>query len=422
MRTLLSRGILRKIKNMYKLYDYQIETINKIQEKKRVLDASTVGTGKTAKALNGAFGSTLIVTLKPLIPQWRREIELWQLDPSRFKVINFESVHKAGSALQFQTMIIDEAHKLKNRKTKNFLNCKRYASQIEYLIMLTGTPLERSPDDLWALLNLIDSKRFKSFWKWSDKHTKKTLDKYGYSHSVGCKNEVALQSEIQDVYIRHTNADIEAPVFIDVDCSPTPKEKKLIDLLLNKEVTILPEFNTLVESPVSRLTFIRQAASNKIPKQDIFLDPIEDTSKFSFCLDLVDQVDKLVIFSNYRSVVERLADKLPGADFYYSGRDQEVIDKFIDGDTKILCATIQSLGVGVNLQIARHCVFYDLPFSSTEYIQSIGRFTRIGAIGYPTIYHLLCEGSRDNYIRKIISDKDKTISLFHLAQEVINLR
>jgi len=71
--------------------------------------------------------------------------------------------------------VIDEAHRLKNKDSLMAADLR--ALRTEHTVMLTGTPLQNSTTELWALLSLLDPQLFPSledflrrFGKLTDSH------------------------------------------------------------------------------------------------------------------------------------------------------------------------------------------------------------------------------------------------------------
>ena len=63
------------------------------------------------------------------------------------------------SRLKWETLVIDEAHKIKNFETQNFTVMFQY--QAEFKLLLTGTPLSNNLQELWSLLVFIMPHLFK---------------------------------------------------------------------------------------------------------------------------------------------------------------------------------------------------------------------------------------------------------------------
>eukprot|EP01080_Neovahlkampfia_damariscottae_P012863 gene12863-7286_t len=92
--------------------------------------------------------------------------ELFNLNSEyKFNVIitNFELVSgdETLNSIDWASVIVDEAHKLKNRKSKTFKTIKQL--KFKHIILLSGTPIQSSLEELWSLLNIIDPLVFNSY-------------------------------------------------------------------------------------------------------------------------------------------------------------------------------------------------------------------------------------------------------------------
>lgn len=63
--------------------------------------------------------------------------------------------------IPFQFIVIDEAHRVKNQNTK--LSKALKLLPCEKILLLTGTPFQNNPSELWGLLNFIEPEKFSSF-------------------------------------------------------------------------------------------------------------------------------------------------------------------------------------------------------------------------------------------------------------------
>ncbi len=122
----------------------------------------------------------MIIVPKVTINNWQREIKKWlpdykilyfygdkeqrktltdiDLKKKDYDVVltTFECAMKEKSALMkinFEYIIIDEAHRLKNEKAKFSSIVKQFNSN--HRLLLTGTPLQNNLHELWALLNFL---------------------------------------------------------------------------------------------------------------------------------------------------------------------------------------------------------------------------------------------------------------------------
>ena len=104
----------------------------------------------------------------------REEILKTQIEPGNFDVCitTFEGVRKCMSALlkfNWEYIIIDEAHKIKNEDSQTSKRIRQFNSK--YRLLLTGTPLQNNLHELWSLLNFLLPEIFSSsddFDEWFD--------------------------------------------------------------------------------------------------------------------------------------------------------------------------------------------------------------------------------------------------------------
>lgn len=64
----------------------------------------------------------------------------------------------ALSGIDWQCMVVDEAHRLKNSAGKLGVRLREYRR--DHVVLLTGTPLQNNTEELWALLNFLSPERF----------------------------------------------------------------------------------------------------------------------------------------------------------------------------------------------------------------------------------------------------------------------
>ena len=159
-------------------------------------------TGKTPTSIvamdQKAEGRIVIVCPASMQLVWKSAVRLWTARPSfvltgtvakknklllewstsdkGVAIISYDSVKatsKSGGMflqlLKFKPigLIVDEAHRLAGRKTKNFNAINNFRS-IPHRLYLTGTPAPNHPSQVWSILHMIDPKTFTSYWKFVD--------------------------------------------------------------------------------------------------------------------------------------------------------------------------------------------------------------------------------------------------------------
>jgi len=132
------------------------------------------------------------------------------------------------------------------------------------------------------------------------------------------------------------------------------------------------------------------AATKKGTYHDV--EQILVTPKLSTLARCIKKGKKTVVFISYiKGTLKPLAKWLEQNNFsygVYTGDDKEAaeegykdsIDEFISGNTEVLLASIKCVGTGIDgLQtVCDRAVFFQLPWTSTEFEQAIGRLDRDG--------------------------------------------
>ncbi|KAL0243383.1 hypothetical protein GEMRC1_005944 [Eukaryota sp. GEM-RC1] len=121
-------------------------------------------------------------------------------------------------SFNFQMMVIDEAHRLKNDKSK--LADALDSFQVAAKVLITGTPLQNSLRELWNLLNFLDPLKFGD---WDAFHV-------NYGDLSGDDQVSKLHSELAPFILRRLKKDVEKGIpgkierIIRVELSPIQKK------------------------------------------------------------------------------------------------------------------------------------------------------------------------------------------------------
>ncbi len=250
---------IRQIPLARPLYPFQKKGVEFGVLKTGVLIGDEMGLGKTVQAIalgltkkeTFGFSKILVITLASLKDQWKQEIEqvshemaclvqgspaqrrsLYQKEDHLFKITHYESVLRdvaVISAFNPDIIILDEAQRIRNFSTRTAEAVKRLPKK--HAIVLTGTPLENKPEDLYSIVQFLDPYLFTPLWKFARDHfliprTRKTA-------IAGFKNLDQLREKLKDFLIRRTRKDVmeELPhsvvnnYYIDL----APEQKKIHD-------------------------------------------------------------------------------------------------------------------------------------------------------------------------------------------------
>ncbi len=457
---------LDQIKETKKFW-YQIETVKKTLRnfRGRVLLCDEVGLGKTIEAgmilkeylIRGLIKKVLILVPPSLVIQWKDEMtakfnikfvttdgKYCQEEKEKFWKKNdlvIASLNMAKSKgnsqiitrIDYDMVIIDEAHHLKNRNTLNwkFVNSLKK----KFILLLTATPVHNNLMELYNLITLLKPGQLKTPSSFRRSFVLKGDSRIPI-------NREKLRELLSEVMIRNTRslANINLPkrYATTIKIRLNEDERVFYETLSNfaKESYLshrLDKFSaTLLQmeagsSPFAvRSTLFKIRERKEIPFQAI--DKIEEIlhsfeiqncQKAEKLMEILSKgSEKIIVFTNYMETQKFLADKLSQAGIEYSlfnGRlsvkeKEASIDSFQKEARVLLSSEIG--GEGRNLHFCNTMVNYDLPWNPMRIEQRIGRLHRIGQTRDVFIFNLSSEGTVEDYVLDIL---DKKINMFELV-------
>ena len=157
--------------------------------------------------------------------------------------------------------------------------------------------------------------------------------------------------------------------------------------------------------------------------QIVYLVTTADKYKLLYHLVTAPEVEKVMVFSNRRDQVRRLADNL-----YRNGincgllsgeiaqnKRIRTLEDFKSGKLKVLVAT-DVAGRGLHIDDVTHVINYTLPEEPEDYVHRIGRTGRAGAVG--TSISFACE--EDSFLLPAIEEKlGQKLDCTHPAENLL---
>jgi len=204
----------------------------------------------------------------------------------------------------------------------------------------------------------------------------------------------------------------------------TPKKDCRQTLLFS--ATFTPEITELASrwamDPVMVEVEPEKVAADAVD-QKVYLVTTADKYNLLYNLITEDSAEKVMVFSNRRDQVRKLADNL-----YRNGIDCgmlsgeiaqnkriRTLEEFKSGKLKVLVAT-DVAGRGLHIEDVTHVINYTLPEEPEDYVHRIGRTGRAGAIG--TSISFACE--EDSFLLPAIEEKlGQKLSCIHPAEELL---
>jgi len=318
-------------------------------------------------------------------------------------IINYSLLKKWEKTLNnfhFKLVVADEAHAIKNRDTTWSIIFKRIAWGCKHKILVTGTPIENSPIDIYNFIDILHRGRF-NFWYFAKRYCKAFEDeRYGWNFK-GSDNEEELGKILRSEFmIRRLKKDVEK------DLPPKQIVNLKISIDNRKEYDeISNDFLVWFKENSGRTLNKRQMKAEAMMRLSI-LRQIVAEGKMSFVFNWVDnfllEKNKLVVFCVHKEIIrlfkEHYGDKvriIQGG--MTTETKQGVIDIFQKGNLEIILGN-SSMESGHTLTASDTVLNIELPWNPQKLNQRIDRCHRIGQTRHVWAYNLIAINTCDEYM------------------------
>ena len=345
-------------------------------------------------------------------------------------ITNFNqmTIHKEVlSKAKYDVCVVDEAHRLKNHGSQRSRASRTILPLADFRWLLTGTPIRRGYEDLWALLHICDPNRFPSYWNFVKIYFRTVPNYWGSLDIIGPRDEYAFNRMLSTYMFRKTKQEVmpELPdkIIEEVKLPMTEEQERLyrqmekdFRVLVRKELEEGKDEEQIIFAPnvAAQLTRLRQLCLSPA-----LLEDSTDSAKLhyvnEFLEDFKEQDEKLLIFTYFRQfvpLVERTlkAHEIPYA-LFVGGMGQQQgrkIEEMLNKDqVKVVVGTIGAMGEFLNLQAASQVIFCDRSWSQKENEQAEDRVHRGEIKTSPVIRYLYHPKTVDQDIVAVCNRKQK---------------
>lgn len=303
---------------------------------------------------------------------------LAQIDQADFVVIHYELLVKYIDVLSrytFSTFILDEGHRIKNRKALRTLAVKKIKCARK--LCLTGTPFDKDPSELYSILNFLDPKEFTSYWKFFEQHVNFDIDFLGYKKNLRIKNPQAFADMLKPhaVFMKKAQVMPQLPkmqiTHVPIELGQTQRKayeaiKHVKDMEVNFDELSEPMF---IQHALTKLVRLLQCASDPAG-----LGLSAASAKLDWLIDWCgdNPHEPVLIFSRYRATAERAAAVLGGDVLIMGGSE---LKRPLVSAQRIV-GTIGAAAVGFDLGHLSTVIYLDADWSSILMQQSMERIDR----------------------------------------------
>ncbi|GIN89599.1 helicase [Siminovitchia terrae] len=430
---------------------HQVDTASRVIEDMngKAILADEVGLGKTIEAglvlkeymIRGLVKRALILVPASLVSQWTFELNskfyiqavaatksyVWEQYDCVVSSIDTakRSPHKEIIAEQeFDLIIIDEAHKLKNHKTKNYEFVQSLKKK--FCLLLTATPIQNKIEEIFYLVSLLKPGHLGNQSSFLEKYKNKRLSVKENEHLKSLVNKVMIRNRRTDTGIEWTKRHVET---IPIDFNEQEKELyQAIDFLRPSDVP-MPAFSimTLQREACSSREAVFFTLKNMLQKENPSaqyiqyiqliqqkINAVTRNSKAEKALELIKKIDdKVIIFTEYRAtqlylqwfLQQQGIKSVPFRGGFKRSKKDWMRDLF-KNQVQVLIAT-EAGGEGINLQFCSHVINYDLPWNPMRLEQRIGRVHRLGQKEDVHIYNFAVKNTIEEHIVNLLTNKIK---------------
>lgn len=433
------------------LFQHQINNLQFHLTKKKSMDWSDCGTGKSLIALakfailhnTHLANDLLIISPLSLLETWHEQIsihtdfqcikltgslgrKLKLLDEEcPIFIVTYDSLpgrsnSTAGVLLEkllrkkFDMIILDEATYIKNLATLRSRAIELLCDNTPYVIGLSGTPISKDPMQILTLYRIIDGgdtfgvnvyrARNVFFQNVGWKYPKWVLkaDRKQEFTSKLFKNAVRVRKEEclelpekvwnkRVTYLTSDQIDLYTPIAAD----------------LVKEMD-LEEGKVTIKTILTKLAKLCQITSGFLytDKSPVVFQPNPKLELLRSLLQEISSEEQIIIYCWWKQdiqLISSLLDEL-GEEYVtlYGATTVEerkrAIGKFQSGNARLFVANQQAGGFGLTLIQASYMIYYSTSWGVTNFLQSQDRIHRVGQTKTCFYYNLVIKDSIDEYI------------------------
>jgi SNF2 family DNA or RNA helicase len=454
-----------------KPYAHQLKALEMSWNKEVFAYFMEMGTGKSKVLLDniamlfdkGKINSVLIVAPKGVYKNWYdseipihlpdhidRNVVLWKSLITKEQKLKLDSLFEhdftklqilimnvealstkkgldfAGQFLNIRKALfaVDESTTIKNpgaKRTRNILNLSKMG---KYRRILTGSPVTKSPLDLYTQCFFLDPflLDFTSYYAFRTRYAEmRTANFSGRSVQVvtGYKNLAELSEMLKPFSYRILKddcLDLPPKTFMKRIIQLTPEQKKVYQQMKVTALAMLNGKMVTTMNVITQLMRLQQITCGHFKADDDSIQDIKN-NRIDELMDVLEEVEgKAIIWAHWRHdidiIVASIEKQYPGSVVTYYGDTtiedrQKAIKKIQDPNSKVrfLVGTTQTAGYGITLTGASTMIYYSNGYDLEKRQQSEARIDRIGQKKPMTYIDIIAEDTIDEKIVKSLRKK-----------------
>ncbi len=331
----------------------------------------------------------------------------------------FRLDHAEFADLRWSGLVLDEAQVVKNHASLTHRLVREL--DVPFRLAVTGTPLENSLLELWAILQIVAPGLFPSRRRFVEEYVGPIAAAASLVHGTDASHGAArmrrLRRRIRPLMLRRTK-DVVAPELPQkqeqvLSVPLHPRHRALYDAWLQRErqkvLGLLGDLDRQRFIVYRSITLLRMLAVDAS-----LIDPANSrvpSSKLDALLeqlgDVVAEGHRALVFSQFTSYLRKVADRLDGAGIRHSYLDgstrrrAEVIRDFREGDAPVFLISLKAGGFGLTLTEADYVFVLDPWWNPAAEAQAIDRTHRIGQTRRVMVYRMVAADTIEEKVMRL---------------------
>ena len=454
-----------------KPFQHQLDALKESWNKEVWALFMEMGTGKTKVCIDniailydkGKINAALIIVPNGIKRNWRNELEIhmadhinyrvgiWSASPKKEEkkeldqlsiiaddltllIMNVEALSTTRGRdfarsflLRNQSMcVVDESTTIKNHAAARTKNIIKLAELAKYRRIMTGSPVTKSPLDLFSQIQfldtyLIDQHSYYSFRARYAVVVQRSVGTHSFQHIVKYQRLDELQEKIKNFSTRILKSeclDLPEKLYTKRVVTMTPEQLKAYVEMKKSALTFLEDNKMMTAATVlTQLIRLHQITCGHVKTDDGEIKAIKNNRIQELLNVLEETTGKVIIWAVYRhdiQAIEKAIGDIYGkesvASYYGDTKDtirQSIVDRFMDVNDhlRFFVGNPKTGGYGLTLTSSHTVVYYSNDYSLEVRMQSEDRAHRIGQTSKVTYVDLMAEHTIDEKIVKLLNAK-----------------
>lgn len=331
-------------------------------------------------------------------------------DFSHTFIVNYDNA--AGLRyIDLNILIVDEAHHIRNRKTRAFKIIKGLAKKIEYVFLLTASPTINYDQDMWGLLYLCDPARFVSYWSYIFRFFDVSQSPFGIKIGGVKETERYNLSNIASTYVLSRDESVlKLPNMSRgvVQYHLGDEHRSIYDQMEDAWVASLGDKSVSASVKVAQVTRLRQLAISP----NLLFDDYSGRDKIDALAEIITDSKPTVVFTMFEQAAELVKERLSQGGISCETltgqtRNRDDILQRFGQDFRVLAVTYGTGGESLTLTQAKRAILLDLAWHPAGLRHAAKRIHRIGQDEEVEMIVIKSVDTIEEHIEDIIRTKGK---------------